>query len=75
MNWRRKSGVGLGKVDKFALFRGELHPLRTSPLAARLLGGFEVAASRLRVLTECKEVEVVGKADCNMACVVLELGI
>jgi hypothetical protein len=62
-------------VDEFALFRGELYPPRTSPLAARLPSSFEVAASRLRVLAERKEVQVVGKADCNMARVVLELGI
>jgi hypothetical protein len=75
VNWRRGSGAGTAKVDEFALFGGELHSPRTSPLAARLPGGFEVAAGRLRVLAERKEVEVVGKADCNKARVVLELGI
>jgi len=75
VNWCRGSGAGPGKVDEFALFRGELHPPRTSPLAARLPGGFEVAASRLRVLAKRKEVEVVGKAYCNRASVVPELGV
>jgi hypothetical protein len=75
VNWCRRSGAGTGKVDELALFRGEFHPPRTSPLAASLPGGFEVAASRLRVLTERKEVEVIGEADCNMACVVLELSV
>jgi hypothetical protein len=62
-------------VDKFALFRGELYPLYTGPLATRLLGSFKVAASRLHVLTKHKEVKVVGKAYYNRASVFLELGV
>ena len=75
VNWRRRGGAGAGKVDEFALFRGELHPPRAGPLATRLPGGFEVAASHLRVLAERKEVKVVGKAHCNRASVFLELGV
>ena len=75
MNWRCRRGTGAGKVDEFTLFGGELYTPCISPLAARLPGGFKVAVGRLYVLTKRKEVKVVSKADCNKACVVLELGI
>jgi hypothetical protein len=67
--------VGIGKVDKFTLFRGKLHSLYIGPLATRLPSGFKVLAGRLYILTKCQEVKVVGKANCNKASVVLELGI
>jgi hypothetical protein len=75
VNWRRRSGAGASKVDEFTLFGSKLHSPRMGPLAARLPSGFEVSAGRLCILTERKEVKVVGKADCNKAGVVLELGI
>jgi hypothetical protein len=53
VNRRRRRGAGAGEVNEFALFRGKLHSPRASPLAARLPGAFEVAASRLRVFAEC----------------------
>jgi hypothetical protein len=67
--------VGIGKVDKLALFKGEFHPLYISPLAASLLGGFKVVAGYLYILTEYKEVKVIGEANCNIAYIVLELSI
>jgi hypothetical protein len=62
-------------VDEFTLFRGKLYSLYIGPLAVYLPSGFEVSAGRLYILTKRQEVKVVGKADCNKAGVVLELGI
>jgi hypothetical protein len=73
--WRYRSYTGTGKVDQFALFRGKLHSLYSSPLAANLPGAFKVPASLLCVLTKGKEVQVICEADCNKAGLVAELSI
>ena len=75
MNRRRRRSAGAGKVDEFALFRGKLHSPCVSPLAARLPCAFEVLASRLCILAERKEVEVICKSNGNKASVVPKLGI
>jgi hypothetical protein len=62
-------------VDQFALFRGKLYSSCSSPLAANLLGAFEVPASLLCVLTKGEEVQVIYKADCNKAGLVVELSV
>jgi hypothetical protein len=67
--------VGTGKVDQFALFRGKLYSLCSSPLAVNLPGAFEVLASLLYVLTKGKEVQVICEADCNKASLVIELSV
>jgi hypothetical protein len=64
-----------GKVDKFTLLWGKLYPSCSSLLAIDLLGAFEVSASRLYILTEGQEVQVVSKADCYKTSLVLELGV
>jgi hypothetical protein len=46
-----------------------------SLLATGLLGALEVPVSRLCIPAKGKEVQVIGKADCNKASVVPELGI
>jgi hypothetical protein len=72
---RRRSRVGAGEVDKFTLFWSKLHSSCSSPLATDLPGALEVPASRLRILAEREEVQVVGEADCNKARMITELGI
>jgi hypothetical protein len=62
-------------VDQFALFRGKLYSLCSSPLAVNLPGAFEVPASLLYVLAEGEEVQVIYKADCNKAGLVVELSV
>jgi hypothetical protein len=75
VNRRRGNRVGAGEVDKFTLFWGKFHPSCSSLLAIDLPGALEVPASRLRIPAEGEEVQVIGKADCNKASMVLELGI
>jgi hypothetical protein len=74
-NWRRGRCVYTGKVDKFTLLWGKLHPSCSSPLATDLPGAFEVSASRLCILTEGQEVQVVGEADCYETSLVVELSV
>jgi hypothetical protein len=75
VNRYRGSRVGTGKVDKFALFRSELHSPCSSPLATDLPGALEVPASRLCIPTECEKVQVISEADRYEARVIAELGI
>jgi hypothetical protein len=75
VNYRCRSSTGVGKVDKFTLFRGKLYSLYISLLATCLLSSFKVVVGCLYIFTKCKEVKVVGKANCNKVSVVLELGI
>ena len=75
VNQYRGSRVGTGEVDKFTLFWSKLYSLCSSPLATDLPGALEVPASRLCIPAKGKEVQVIGKADCNKASIVPELGI
>jgi hypothetical protein len=75
VNQYRRSRVGTGKVDKFALFWSKLHSLCSSPLATDLPGTLEVLASHLCIPAEHEEVQVISEADCNKAHVIAELGI
>jgi hypothetical protein len=74
-NWRRGHCVYTGKVDKFTLLWGKLHPSCSSLLATDLPGAFEVSASRLYILTEGQEVQVIGEADCYETSLVVELSV
>jgi len=74
-NWYRGRCVYTGKVDKFTLLWGKLHPSCSSLLATDLPGVFKVSASRLYILTEGQEVQVVGEADCYETSLVTELSV
>jgi hypothetical protein len=70
-----RSCIGTGKVDKFTLFWSKLYSLYSSLLATDLLGTLKVLVSCLYIPTEYKEIQVISKANCNKAYIIIELGI
>jgi hypothetical protein len=75
VNQYYRSYIGTGEIDKFTLFWSKLYPLYLSLLTIDLPSTFKVPVSHLYIPAEYKKVQVIGKADCNKASIIIELGI